>query len=66
MVFFPFFIQTLLFRSMARGCAISRGAQRAEACGEIIDEIAEPNERAHDDDGCTVIEQSSSAIFLNL
>jgi hypothetical protein len=29
------------------------GEQRAEACGEIIDEIADMNDRASDDDGCT-------------
>ena len=50
---------------MARDRAISRGEQRAEACGEIIDKIADMNDRAHEDDGCTVIEQSSSSFFLN-
>jgi hypothetical protein len=50
---------------MPRDGAISRGEQRAEACGEIIDEIADMNDRAHDDDGCTVIGQSSSSFFLN-
>jgi hypothetical protein len=41
----------LLFRSMARDCAISRGEQREDACGEMINEIADMNDPAHDDDG---------------
>ena len=51
---------------MTRDCAISRGEQSAEACAEIIDEIADMNDRAHDDDGCTIIEQSSLSFFRNL
>jgi hypothetical protein len=43
-----------------------RGEQRVDACGEIIDEIANMNDRAHDDDGCTVVEQFSSLFFLQL
>jgi hypothetical protein len=50
---------------MARDCAISRGEQSAEARREIVDQITDMNDRAHDD-GCTVIERSSSSFFLNL
>ena len=48
---------------MTRACAISRGEQSTEARGEIIGEITGMNNRAHDDDGGTVIDRSSSSFF---